>query len=549
MVILAYKDIEENFKFVVLEVKKQVEDTLKVIESHNARLVDRIRERDDYIDNLKSLIENKSFSRIFKASSGDKQEIDFLRALLVITHNLEKIGDYSVNIGDQFQYLDNHYFIKEYDYRSFYNELFGAMNIIVKAFYKQDIKLALRICHSEINIDTIYRRNFGIIMSKMKMPGNTQNLITTLFIFQYLERMGDALLNIGEAIIFSIMGEKIKIREYRALEDTLTHTGLAESSINNLDYNGIWGTRSGCRIGSLNGRGGDKDKVNVFFKHGKLKKLEEEKQSIERWEKMFPGLAPKIFAFQKDKNSAALLLKYIKGITLQEVILTADKALLSKAYHAFQKTVESVWRKTKTAQKSNANFSEQILSRLDDVYRLHPQLKNQGNRIGDIQISSIEELLRKFASKEKKLDAPFSVFIHGDLNTNNIIYNPDDKKIHYIDLHRSRNTDFAQDVSVFMVSNFRLPVFDPGARERLDGVIRNFFNFSASFASDNGDATFQARLALGLVRSFITSTRYEYRANFAKIMFLRGVYILDKLIASSGGPWEDFVIPEEAFIY
>jgi len=549
MVTLAYKDIEENFKFAVLEVKKQVEDTLTVIESPSAKVIDRIRERDDYIDNLKSMIENKSFSRIFKASSGDKQEIDFLRALLIITHNLEKIGDYSVNIGSQFQYLENHYFIKEYDYHSFYDELFATLNIIVKAFFKQDIKLALRICRSEINIDTIYRQNFGKIIGKMKTRGNTQNLITTLFIFQYLERMGDALLNIGEAIIFSIMGEKIKIREYRALEDTLAYTGLAESSINDLDYNGIWGTRSGCRIGSLNGKGGNKQKVNVFFKHGKLKKLKEEKNSIEQWEKNFPGLAPKIFAFQKDKDSAALLLNYLKGHTLQEIILTADKALLSKACKSFQKTVKAVWSKTKIEEKTNAKFSCQILSRIDDVYRLHPQLKNQGNQIGDIKIPSLEELLRKFAPVEKRLDAPFSVFIHGDLNTNNIIYNPDERKIHYVDLHRSRNADFAQDVSVFMVSNFRLPVFDPDARKRLNDVIRGFFNFSAKFARDNNDTTFQARLALGLVRSFITSTRYEYRDNFAKIMFLRGVYILDKIMAHSDGSLEDFMIQEEAFIY
>ncbi len=553
MTTLAHNDIEENFKFVVLEVKKQVEDTLKAIEAPSISITDRIRERDDYIDNLKSVIENKSFSRIFNASISDQKEIDFLRALLTITSNLEKIGDYSVNIGGQLRYLKIRDFIKEYDYRSFYDELFAALNLIVKAFYKQDVKLALRVCRAELSIDVIYKRNLNKILGEMNTQSNSEDLITTLFIFQYLERMGDALLNIGEAIIFSVMGEKIKIREYKALENSLANTSLAGEPMNELNYNGIWGTRSGCKIGSINNNGSKQSKLHVFFKHGKLKKLKEEKVNIELWEKRFPGLAPKVFAFQKDRNSAALLLEYLKGHNLQEIILNAEKKLFKKAFSSFLATTSHVWSETISQKKTNSKFILQIASRIDDVYRLHPQLKNQANRIGGLQIPSLEELLKKAVTIETEIDAPFSIFIHGDFNTNNIIYNPTDDKTHYIDLHRSRHGDFAQDVSVFMVSNFRLPVFGPEARDRLNSVMRDFFHFSIAFAKENNDPTFQARLALGLVRSFITSIRYEYRSEFAKIMFLRGVYILGKVIAhhedADKKSWESFSLSEESFIY
>ena len=51
-----------------------------------------------------------------------------------------------------------------------------------------------------------------------------------------------------------------------------------------------------------------------------------------------------------------------------------------------------------------------------------------------------------------------------------MIYDPLDKKVRFIDLHRSRYQDYVQDVSVFMVSNYRLQVLDAGTRARIADV-------------------------------------------------------------------------------
>ena len=68
---------------------------------------------------------------------------------------------------------------------------------------------------------------------------------------------------------------------------------------------------------------------------------------------------------------------------------------------------------------------------------------------------------------ERTLVAPYTVLIHGDYNTNNILYDPAEDRIHYIDLHRSADADLVQDVSVYMISHFRLPVFDAPRRKML----------------------------------------------------------------------------------
>jgi hypothetical protein len=84
-------------------------------------------------------------------------------------------------------------------------------------------------------------------------------------------------------------------------------------------------------------------------------------------------------------------------------------------------------------------------------------------------------------------------------------------------------------------------------RERLVNVISGFYNFSRQFAERNGDLTFDARLALGVSRSFITSTRFIMKEDFAKEMYLRGIYLLDKLLDHEGKPWTSFRMPGDVF--
>ena len=116
------------------------------------------------------------------------------------------------------------------------------------------------------------------------------------------------------------------------------------------------------------------------------------------------------------------------------------------------------------------------------------------------------------------------------------LYDSTEDRIHYIDLHRSAEADLVQDVSVFMISNFRLPVFDAPRRRLLGAVILEAYGFARDFAVAHGDTTFDYRLTLGLARSLITSTRFELSQRFSRIMFQRGMYLLTRITAHEGDP-------------
>ncbi|UJX41849.1 phosphotransferase [Desulfovibrio sp. JY] len=539
--------IEENFRFMVLEVSKQVSSALLVVERPDPARIKRIESRDDYIDNLKSVIENACWGRIHGSRDNNKRTLDLVRAANIININLERIADYAVNIVSQVQYLTDPNFIRRYDYRDPFVDVDKALGLVYPALTRQDVRLALNICRAEFSLDDRFKTAFDAILADLRRGESPENAISSFNIFRYLERMGDALLNIGEAVIFAALGEKLKIHQYQALQDSLGHEG-EDIPLSAGDFSSIWGTRSGCRIGRVQEEHGSRSK-GVLFKEGNADKLAKEKENIERWQRLLPGLPPHIQAFQTDGDSASMLLEYLGGCNLQEVVLTADREVVENACFLVTQTVGGIWEQTLSRQPVVPDFMGQMRARLDDVFRLYPGFAASPRRLCGVDIPGLSELLAAAEDAEAGLAAPFRVFLHGDFNLNNIVYDHTAQRIHYIDLHRSRDGDYVQDTAVFLASNFRLPVFETALRDRLSLVMRRFLEFARGFAAEQGDALFEARLVFGVARALATSARFEMNRPFAQELFLRGVYLLTRAAGHAGRPFEELTFPDAVLVY
>ena len=191
----------------------------------------------------------------------------------------------------------------------------------------------------------------------------------------------------------------------------------------------------------------------------------------------------------------------------------------------------------------------QLAKRLPEVYAIHPEFRRGGESICGYRVAAFDDLVQRAAELEKRLASPFSVYIHGDFNLDNIIYDPVDRKINFIDLHRSRYMDYVQDVSVFMVSNYRLQILEARLRQRLLDVAVAFYRFARRYARDTGDPSFELRLALGLARSFASSTRFILDKSLARAMFLRARFLLEQALEADLDRPQDFRIPvEEIFV-
>ena len=537
------KELAENLRFLVLETTKQVEDTRRILDKPGKRLIEQITSRDDYIDNLKGVITSKCFSRIAQLSELEEQELSLVRSIDIIANNLEHIADYCVNVVGQVRYFARKDFVHRYDYGSIFSEILGAMRLIEPSLQERDVSLALRICKSEFEIDVLYKQVFDRILDELRGSEDPENLITSLFIFRYLERMGDSLLNIGEAVISAAVGEKLKIHQYQAIEESLNVED--EEGEQPFSYRPIAETQSGCSVGVVRRRQGDRSAQGIIFKEGQTRKIRQEKENIEMWERAFPGHAPRIFGFHEYEGYSSILLEFIPGSTFQEILLGEHPSVMETALTEIMFTLKELWDRTMVPKPASANFLGQLRTRLDDVLKVHPRFKERDRHICDVRVDSLEQLIERAAGVEASHAAPFTVLIHGDLNNDNVIYNKRENRVYFLDLYRSGYSDYVQDISVFLVSGFRLPVFDSNLRGRLNQAGMICLDFFRGFAEERGDPQFEVRLGLGLARSLMTSTRFELNKDFSEAMFMRAVFLLERVLKSSGCGGCGFRVPEE----
>jgi aminoglycoside phosphotransferase (APT) family kinase protein len=168
-------------------------------------------------------------------------------------------------------------------------------------------------------------------------------------------------------------------------------------------------------------------------------------------------------------------------------------------------------------------------------------MRHRGH-LGSFELIPIAELLSEAKYLEESLKAPFTVRIHGDFNLSNLLYNHENQKLTFVDIYRSREADYLQDISVMLLSIIRLPVTDNQARLRLNQASRMAESLARKFAQEENDETYRARLAFGLARSFVTSTRFVMEERMAIKFVARARYLLGKIIShrKKGLPWTDF---------
>lgn len=544
--------IQDNFQFLLTEVRAQVQRTHDLLKLPDKRLLNKIKNRESYINNLKTIIENDCFERIHEVPDLDKHELSLLRATLVMVANLERLADVCVNIGGQLSYLEHCALpdlMSEQDYAPMFKLLLDGLDKVMPALATNSLSQALQICRAEFSMDCLYSSAFH---QQVKLLATTrsehvQSHLTVLFIYYYLERMGDLLLNIGEQIIFAVLEQRIKIEQFDSLQQTLKSSGYTEN-FENINFQALWGSRSGCHIGKLELPDSDSEQEQgSLYKEGEPGKIIKEKESLDIWNQLFPGLVPRIYGYTKDSDRSALLLEFLRGYPLNELFLTKDEGTITSVLLCLETTVEQIWNRTLEQGPFQTDYLSQLQSRMEDVLKVHPDMKRDRLGIGSAPVLSTENLIQHCSEIESLLPAPFSVRIHGDFNTNNILYDHETECVHYIDLYRSRQYDYVQDSSVFIVSNFRVPTSDAALCRKLNMIIAHFYSWSKAFAKQKNDQTFSARMALALARSFFTSARFEGHEHRAREMFMRSIFLLESVYQfhQKKAVWSEFTFPDE----
>ena len=536
------RNIRENLRFLLAESGSQVANLRRYFREPANTLAQRILDRGGYAYNLKLRIHESCLEQIVRDRKTDDSDVASLRALESIASDLERLTELCRDCIQQLEQMQDRRCLRPEVYRPMLGCMTRAIGRIEPAIRNSDTPLALKIGRVKPRLDRACRKQRKQYTADLKHNSKaTEDLIAALLVSHCIEQMGDTLLNISEAVISINLGHIVNSDRYHSLQTSMEHLGVDDSN-RRLVIEPIAETRSGSAISGIATQDSDAGYVAIF-KDGQKRKLKEERQGLENWHEIYPGLAPRILSYHKRRQSAALLIEHLAGLTFEHILLHESRGLLRETLGRLNQTLESVWNETRTKKPVCASYMRQLARRLDDVYSIHPEFRQGDIRLCGRQVPAFNSLVKQALAREAQLCAPFSVYIHGDFNVDNIIYDPVEKRINFIDLHRSRYMDYVQDVSVFMVSNYRLQILDLPLRRRILQLTRDFYRFAAGFAVQSGDRTFEIRLALGLARSFITSTRFILDKSLARAMFMRSRYLLEQVLATAPGQEESFRVP------
>tara|TARA_R110001632_G_scaffold90403_1_gene194235 strand:- start:33427 stop:35085 length:1659 start_codon:yes stop_codon:yes gene_type:complete len=361
-----------------------------------------------------------------------------------------------------------------------------------------------------------------------------------------LKRLIEQLSVVAEALIKADLGQVATLQNYPHLLDSASNLNY---NLKDLKVRRLALTRSGSAIAAISHKSESGKNVLAVYKEGDRIKIDEEVAGVNHWRTIDPRLAPSVLSQTgrlnngEENEQSSLLIEHIPGKTLEKLLLDGDKDGAQAALNILFKTLNKTWKTTLTPESCSAKFMLQLQKRIGDSRRVHPEFFKDEERICGYVSASFDELVERVAIQETQWRAPFSVLTHGDFNVDNLIYDDVEQRIYFIDLHRASYFDYVQDLSVLMVSIYRLQVLSGVTRKQMMDSAKAVYHFGRRFANRQQDETFEVRLAAGLARSFATSTRFIFDKKLASRMHLRARYLLERLAKLTPEQAQTFTLP------
>lgn len=308
-----------------------------------------------------------------------------------------------------------------------------------------------------------------------------------------------------------------------------------------LHFEPIPHTRSGALVHEVSG-----PEQTLIVKQGAPDKLAKEHKRLQQWGKRWPERVPKVLAFDRNQAQAVMTLESAPGETLEHWLLAADETPFQAALDALLNTLDEMWQPGK-GRADPPHFMAQLRRRLPDIYRVHPEFRASRQGIGELSIPTLEKLIARCARLEKKLPAPRAVPIHGDLNIDNVLYDPDSNTLTLIDLNRASQGDYLQDLAILMASFYRTPNYQRTIRRRIVTAMTRVHRFAHTVGPRLEDTAIDARLALGLARGLISSTRFIYEPWHAQRLFELGRVLLASVARCKAKTLSQYTLDEALF--
>lgn len=203
----------KNYTLMMIDKCEQsVEKSIEALVKRDLELAKKVIQDDDEIDILREYIRDRSIE-LMALKQPMAKDLRYIYALGSIAIELERIGDYAVNIANEQLKIGDEPYIKELVDIPKMAQICRKMILDAKvALEENDEQLAYDVALMDDKVDKLYECIHKDCISIMDKNHNTiEQGVRLMFVGRYLERIGDHTTNVCEKIIYAIKGEMVEI--------------------------------------------------------------------------------------------------------------------------------------------------------------------------------------------------------------------------------------------------------------------------------------------------------------------------------------------------
>lgn len=180
---------------------------MRALVEQDSALADRVIAEDDVADDLDLAIEQDCM-RLLALQQPMARDLRTLGTALKIIADLERVGDYAVDIARSAKVLSGEPFFKPLEDIGLMAELTEAMvRDAAEAFVKHDLDLVHAVVHQDDEVDRIWYHLLDELVEYMRGdPGLVLQATHLLLVARYLERIADHVVNVAERVAYMETG-------------------------------------------------------------------------------------------------------------------------------------------------------------------------------------------------------------------------------------------------------------------------------------------------------------------------------------------------------
>lgn len=201
-------DIAKMSSFASLAVRNSVKGLIE----DKKEILEKIIQDDKIINDLEIQIDSKSIEclALYQPEASD---LRFVISILRMDTDIERIGDYAVNISKAALNLIDKPKLNAplIDIPYLADNCLNMFENVINAFLTSDVSLAKTVLIDDEKVDDICDQIFReVLINMMENPKLISRGIQLILISRHLERIADHSTNIAESVIFAIEGKIIK---------------------------------------------------------------------------------------------------------------------------------------------------------------------------------------------------------------------------------------------------------------------------------------------------------------------------------------------------